>query len=332
MANEGMIWFEHRRLQWRPTAPSLPGAGEIRYRVDAFALNRSELLFMNDDHYVPRRDGVRLGYEACGVVDAVGEGVNAFKVGDRVTSIPFASDAYGVNGTWAITPAEWLVPWPAELSAAEACSVWMQYLTAYFPLFELAPIQPGQAVLISAASSSAAIGACQLAKARGARTIGLTRTSAKAAALRALGYDVVIASDEEADLAGAVTRAAAGSPVKLSYDAVCGRLIARYISALAKGATVFAYGTLSGESEIRLPMTPAVRGDITVRAYSTPNFSHDPGHRRRAILLLQSLLASGELRPIVDRIFPLHAWQDAYARLRSGNQIGKIVVAIKQEA
>lgn len=329
MADDGAVWFERSELQWRSIAPREPGPGEVRYRVEAFALNRSELLFMDDDHYVPRRDGVRLGYEACGVVDAVGPGADAFAVGDRVSSIPFASDAYGVNGTWAITPAEWLAPWPEALSAAEACSAWMQYLTAYYPLFELAPIAPRQAVLISAASSSAAIGACQLARMRGARTIALTRTSAKATALRALGYDAVLASDETPDLAQAVDRAAAGCPIVISYDAVCGDLIGRYVSALAKGATIFAYGGLSGESEVRLPLIPAVRGDIGVRAYSTPNFSHDPERRRRAVATILPLLARGGLRPVVDRVFPLDEWREAYARLRSGDQIGKIVVAVR---
>ncbi len=309
-------------------APTVPGAGEVRYRVAAFALNRSELLFTDDRHYVPHRDGARLGYEACGIVDAVGLDVAGIGLGDRVSSIPFASDAYGVNGSWAVTPAEWLAPWPSSLSAAEACSIWMQYLTAYFPLFELAPVGPGDAIIVSAASSSAAIGACQLARLRGARVIGITRGSAKRAALLDIGYDAVVASDEVADLAQAIDAAAAGHPIRLSYDAVCGDLIGRYAGALASGATIFAYGNLSGDAEVRLPLIAGVRGDLRLHAYSTPNFSHDPARRAKALAVITPLLESGALRPVLDRCYAFADWQHAYARLRSGDQIGKIVVTI----
>lgn len=309
-------------------APAAPGPGDVRYRVAAFALNRSELLFADDRHYVPRLDGARLGYEACGVVDAVGSDVVAVAVGDRVSSIPFASDAYGVNGSWAVTPAEWLSPWPSSLSAGEACSVWMQYLTAYFPLFELAPVGRGDAIIVSAASSSAAIGACQLARLRGARVIGITRHSAKRAALLNIGYDAVVASDEVADLADAIYAAADGHPIRLSYDAVCGDLIGRYAVALASGATIFAYGNLSADSEVRLPLIAGVRRDLRLHAYSTPNFSHDPARRAKALAVITPLLESGALRPVLDRCYAFADWQDAYARLRSGDQIGKIVVTL----
>lgn len=323
-----VICYRDGALQLERWAPPTPRAGEVRYHVSAFALNRSELLFMDDRHYVPRRDGVRLGYEACGVVDAIGPGVTGFAVGDRVSSIPFASDAYGVNGSWAVTPAEWLAPWPASLDAAEGCSAWMQYLTAYFPLFELTPVEPGDVVLVSAASSSAAIGACQLVRSRGAHVIGLTRRSTKSAGLRAIGYDAVIATEEIEDLARAIRDAAGGRPVRLSYDAVCGDLVARYASALAPGATIYAYGNLSGDPEVRLPLIAGVRGDLRLHAYSTPNFSHDPVQRARAVAVIAPMLASGRLRPVIDQRFAFADWRDAYVRLRSGEQVGKVVVTL----
>lgn len=321
-----VIWFENGEVQLRSFAPPRPGRGDVLYRVEAFALNRSELLFMDDTHYVPRRQGVRIGYEACGVVEAVGEGVETFRPGDRVSSIPFASDAYGVNGAWAVTPAEWLAPWPDSLSPAEACSAWMQYLTAYYPLFELAPVGEGQAVLISAASSSAAIGACQMAKLRGARTIGLTRRSDKADALMAAGYDAVIATEEVDNLSDAVGIAAKDQVILVAYDAVCGDLIGRYVGALGRGATIFAYGNLSEDPDVRLPLIAGVRGNISVHAYSTPNFSHDPERRRQAMSVIQAMLDDGRLRPLIDRTFPFERWRDAYAHLRRGAQVGKVVV------
>ncbi len=328
MAGDRVAWFENGKLDLRAMAPAEPGPGEVRYRVRAFALNRSELLFMDDSHYVPRRNGVRLGYEASGIVDAVGEGVTAFRIGDHVCSLPFASDAYGVNGGWAITPAEWLAPWPDIQSAEEACSAWMQYLTAYYPLFELAPIASGQAMLITAASSSAAIGACQMAKLAGARTIALTTNEGKADRLRSLGYDAVVATRGKPDLSREIETAAQGRPIGLSYDAVCGDLVGRYIGGLAKGATIFAYGNLSGDPIVGFPLIEAVRRDIRVHAYSTPNFSHDPLMRGRAVAFIRDLLESGQLRPVIGKIFPFDDALEAYDYLRAGQQIGKVVVSV----
>lgn len=311
----------------RSLPPLAPKPGEVRYRVHAFALNRAELLYLDRSHYVPSRSDTRIGYEACGIVDAVGEGVTEFRPGDKVSSIPFASDAYGVNGQWAITPAEWLSPWPDNYSAEEACSFWMQYLTAYYPLVMLAPVGSGDAVLISAASSSAALGAMQLARLLGARTIGLTRDADKVPRLLALGYDAAVATSTS-DLVAALEAARAGLPIRCVYDAVLGDLPARYGEALTVGATIFAYGSLSGDPEIRLPLLASVRRALSVLAYSTPNYSHDPIKRETARRFILQAIAAKGLRPVIDSVTPFDRVADAYARLTSGHQVGKIVVRV----
>ncbi len=111
-----------------------PGIGEIRYRVNAFALNRSDLLFLNDEHYSVATLPSRIGTEACGVVDAVGPDITRFAVGYPVTSIPYRNTAgtnRNVAGEFALTPERYLMAWPTGLPAPEACSLTMQYLTAY---------------------------------------------------------------------------------------------------------------------------------------------------------------------------------------------------------
>ena len=108
-------------------------------------------------HYVETTYPSRICYEACGIVDAVGEDVSDFTIGDRVSAVPFGNPDYCVGGEWAITPAAFLAPWPEDFSAAEGAATWMQYMTGYFPLVEGARVRPGDNVLITAASSSAGV-------------------------------------------------------------------------------------------------------------------------------------------------------------------------------
>jgi NADPH2:quinone reductase len=109
-------------LYRRDLVPPEPDRGDVRYRVSAYALNRSDLLFMRGNHYSTASLPSRIGYEACGIVDAVGEDVRTVQVGDRVSSIPFHNSRYGVAGEFAITPECYLAPWPASLQADQACS------------------------------------------------------------------------------------------------------------------------------------------------------------------------------------------------------------------
>src|SRR5204863_4901437 len=105
----------------------------------------------------------RLGYEAAGTVSAVGRDVHAFNVGDAVSTIPsFSLNQYGLYGDLANAPAHAVTHHPASLSWAEAAAVWMQYLTAYGALIDIAKLGKGDTVLIPAASSSVGLAAIQI--------------------------------------------------------------------------------------------------------------------------------------------------------------------------
>lgn len=139
-----------------------------------------------------------IGCEASGMVEAVGEGMTELKVGDRVTTGPFFSmRKYGVYGESAIVPANAAFQYPDNLTPGEAASAVMQYLTGYFAFVEIGKLQPGQFVLITAASSSRGYAAIQLAKLIGATTIATTRTQAKRQNLIDAGADCVIVTNDE---------------------------------------------------------------------------------------------------------------------------------------
>ena len=117
----------------------------------------------------------RIGYEAAGIVDAVGPGVDGIQIGDRVSTIPsFSVGKYGVYGESAIVPAHSVAGYPDTLSAVEGAAIWMQYMTAFGALVEYGRLKKEDAVLITAASSSVGLAAIQIAKYIGALAVATT--------------------------------------------------------------------------------------------------------------------------------------------------------------
>src|SRR6185503_6018035 len=133
---------------------ALPGPGEARIRVEAIGLNRSEAAFRAGKYPVKPKLPTLVGYEAAGVIDALGEDVTGFAVGDRVCVLPnYRLGEYGVYADRAIVPARSLLAPPPNLSPIEAASIWMQYFTA-MAVIEMAHATVGDFVIIRAASSS----------------------------------------------------------------------------------------------------------------------------------------------------------------------------------
>src|ERR1700754_624083 len=128
-----------------------PGKGEVQIRNHALGLNRAESMFRSGQYLEEPRLPARLGYEAAGTVAAVGPDVRGFKVGDAVSTIPsFSLNDYGLYGDLANAPAHAAVKHPESLSWEEAAAVWMQYLTAYGALIDIAGLTRGDTVVIPA--------------------------------------------------------------------------------------------------------------------------------------------------------------------------------------
>src|SRR5499427_5101673 len=132
-----------------------PGKGEVQINIKALGLNRAESMFRRGQYLESPKLPARLGYEAAGTVAAIGPSVQGFKVGDAVSIIPsFSLNDYGLYGDLANAPVHAVTHHPASLSWVDAAAVWMQYLTAYGALIDIAGLKQGDTVLIPAASSS----------------------------------------------------------------------------------------------------------------------------------------------------------------------------------
>ncbi|MGC2507905.1 MAG: zinc-dependent alcohol dehydrogenase family protein, partial [Candidatus Acidiferrales bacterium] len=179
-----------------------PGKGEVRLRVQAIGLNRAEVMFRKGQYLETPAFPSKLGYEAAGIVEAVGPDVDKKWLGKKVSTVPaFVMTQYGVYGEVAIAPLSAIAEYPEKLTPEEGTSIWMQYLTAYGALILHAKITKGDFVIITAASSSVGLAAIEMVNAEGAVSIAVTRKSAKKDALRKLGAAHVIATEDEDFLA-----------------------------------------------------------------------------------------------------------------------------------
>jgi NADPH:quinone reductase-like Zn-dependent oxidoreductase len=208
----------------------------------------------------------RLGYEAAGTVAAIGPGVQGFKIGDAVSTIPsFSLNDYGLYGDLANAPVHAVTHHPASLSWAEAAAVWMQYLTAYGALIDLADLKSGETAVIPAASSSVGLAAIQIANKVGATPIALTRGQSKRQALLDAGAAHVITTDEQ-DLVKEILGITGGKGARVVFDPVGGPTFAKLAGATAHLGTLFLYGALSTEPT-PLPTFDLLGKWLTVRGY-----------------------------------------------------------------
>ena len=304
-----------------------PGPGEVRIAVKALGLNRAESMFRSGHYLEQPRFPARLGYEAAGTVEALGEGVKGLKVGDAVSTIPaFSQNQYGVYGDTATVPAFAVAKHPASLSWAEAAAVWMQYATAYGALIDIAGLKAGDTLLIPAASSSVGIAAIQIARMIGATPVALTRGSSKRKALLDAGAAHVIATEEQ-DLVAEAKKLTGGKGARIVFDPVGGPTVAKLTVAMAERGILFLYGALSTEPT-PLPLMDVVGKSLTIRGYVLFEITGDPRRLERAKKFIVDGLSAGKLKPVVAKTFPLEQIADAHRYMESNQQVGKIVVTV----
>lgn len=300
-----------------------PKPGDVRIRVGAIGLNRVEAMFRSGVMGVPALPST-LGYEAAGVVEAVGAGVAGCKVGDRVATLPgLAMEDYGTYADTIFYPADRLIALPDAMSLEDAAASWMQYLTAY-ALVAVADVQPGDAVVITAASSSVGLAAIQIANLAGAAPIAVTRGAAKAQALAELGARHVVVSDTQ-DLARSVLEITEGRGARIVFDAVGGETLPQLVELASPRGTIIIYGSLAGPVA-PLPLPQAMLKSLTVRGFAMNDMVVEAEPRRAAIDFVRQGIASGALKPVIDKVFALEEIAEAHRYLESNAQLGKILV------
>jgi NADPH:quinone reductase-like Zn-dependent oxidoreductase len=304
-----------------------PGKAEVRIQVKALGLNRAESMFRMGQYLENPTLPSKLGYEAAGIVESVGPGVTGLKPGDAVSTIPsFSQGQYGVYGDMAVVPASAVAKHPASLSWTQAAAIWMQYLTAYGALIDIAKMTKGDVVLVPAASSSVGLAALQIANAVGATPIALTRTNDKRETLLRFGAAHVIATETQ-DLVAEVQKLTGGKGARIVFDPVGGPTVAKLAAAMSPHGILFQYGALSTEPT-PLPLWDLLSKTLTIRGYVLFEITSNPSRLESAKQWVIDQLAAGRLKPVIAKTFPFSEIVEAHRYLESNQQIGKIVVTV----
>ena len=221
-------------------------------------------------------------------------------------------------------PAAVVVPTPSTVSDRDAGAIWMQYLTAWGALVEIAAVKVDDWVIVPAASSSVGIATIQLCQALGARPIATTTSADKVAALAKLAPAAIINTRTEAYV-DRVKEITAGTGARIVFDPVYGPIVNDHIRAASPEAIVFVYGVLDF-TPLTLEPGGMLRKNIRLQGYTIGPLLADAARRARAVASIGRHLEQRDFLPVIDSYFTLDQTQDAHRRLESNRQIGKVVV------
>jgi NADPH2:quinone reductase len=312
-------------FELRETPVPVAGPGQVVVAVRAAGTNRGELIRGAALRAGAAATPARAGTEFAGEIGALGEGVSGWKAGDRVMGRSVGSYAPFV----AASPGA-LMRVPDGMSWAEAAAIPNVFVTAHDALVTNAAVKAGEAVMVTAGPSGVGTAAIQIARHVGANPVlATTRTPGKAAALRALGAHEVVDTRDAGKWVDAVMRATADRGVDVIIDHVGGPMLADNIRVLALKARLVSVGRNAGRvGDCDLDEIARKRASIIGVTFRTrtPEESLQCSERFAAHLL--GAVASGALKPVLDRTFPFERLTDAHRYMLSDAQIGKIVLEV----
>lgn len=307
-------------LRLEEVPPPEPGPGQARVRLEYSGVNFIDVYHRTGLYKLPLP--FTPGSEGAGVVDAVGEGVDEVRVGDRVA---YAGQP-GSYAEQAVVSASRLVPVPEGVDLELAAAVMLQGMTAHYLSHSTYPLGEGDVALVHAAAGGVGLLLVQLAKKRGARVIGTTSTEEKAALAREAGADEVILYTKE-DFTEAVRRLTDGRGVDVVYDSVGKTTFDGSLASLRPRGMLVTFGQSSGPvppfdllrlSRGSLFLTRAVLGDYTATRDELLGRARD----------LFDLIAKGELSVRIDRVLPLEEAAEAHRLVEGRKTAGKLVLKI----
>jgi len=312
------------RLQDCEAVPPKPG--QVQLRIEAFALNWGDMNLMMDQYSFSFESfPARIGFEAAGTVEAVGEGVTDIEIGGRYCTLPYFYINNGASADTLTTGAKYLTPAPDGMTAVEASSVWMQFMTAYYPIVEMFKAAPGVNILVPAATSTAGTAALQIGRAAGATMIATTRSAGNEDFLRNNGATHVYV-DDGSDLAAFLLEVTNGAGIHGAFDPIGADFPARYGSALAHGAQLALYGLLT-EQMPEIPYAAMWQSNAWLHMYSLFNYVEDLEAQRRGTDYVYAGLTDGTLTPLIDKVYPMDGYVDAWRYLEQPRtEHGKVVI------
>lgn len=304
-----------------------PADGEVRVEVRAAGLNRADLLQRAGRYPAPAGAPADIpGLEFAGEIDALGPGVTGWRRGERV----FAIAAGGAQAEYLCVPASTLARIPDSLDWVDAAAVPEAFITAHDAMVSQGALGRDERVVVHAVGSGVGLAAAQLANALGALVFGTTRTEEKLDRARVAGVEAgVVLTDGPEPLAAAVGAWSGGVGADMVLDLVGGDYVPAGLAALAPRGRLILVGLVAGRRAgidlgMLLSRRLSIRGtvlrsrSVAEKAAATAAFAND----------VIPLLASGRVRPILDRAYPLEEIRAAHTLLESNDTFGKVVVTM----
>ncbi len=310
-------------LELRDIPKPEPQSGEILVRVRATALNRADLYQLKGAHPTQSRGGLTLaGLEAAGEVAEIGANVRGFKAGDRIMAT-----CAGGYAEYAVMDHRLAFPVPGRLSWEEAAALPVACMTEHDAIVTNGRLQPGETILVHAASSGVGVIGIQIAKLRGARLVmGTSSSEAKIAALKALGMDLGINYRKE-NFADAVLAATGGKGVDVIIDHVGGTYLPENLRCMALKARLVSVGRLAKQvGELNMDLLALKRLHLIGVTFRTRTLEERAAIAEKVREDLLPAIADGRVKTVIDRVFPFEQAREAQSYMASNEQMGKIVL------
>jgi NADPH2:quinone reductase len=299
----------------KPTA----GPGQVLVRNAAIGLNFIDT-YQRSGLY-PIRFPAVLGQEAAGLVEAVGDGVTRFKVGDRVAY----SGQLGAYAEYQVVAGERAVALPDAVSFEAAAASLLKGMTAEFLVLRCYPVQAGQAVLVHAAAGGVGTLLVQWLKALGAEVIGTVGSDAKAALARRLGCDQVIFYRHE-DVAARVREITGGAGVAVAYDSVGKDTFEATLKSLARRGMFVSFGNASGAAPAFEPLRLMRAGSAFFTRPMLFDYISATAELDESARALFAMIGAGKLKVEIGQRFKLADARQAHEALESRDTIGASVL------
>jgi NADPH:quinone reductase-like Zn-dependent oxidoreductase len=299
-----------------------PKAGEILVKVHAASLNRGEILASISLHKAdaPHPGGA----DFAGEVEAVGQGVTAFKKGDRVLG-----RARGSFAEYVAVAVDQAAPAPQRLSWEQAAAVPITSITAYEGVCHYGKLKSGETLLVAGAASGVGVAAVQIGKYLGCTVIGVSRSREKLDKLKALGMDVGIQADG-GGFADKVLEASGKKGADVAINLVGGSVFADCVRSLANKGRLAIVGYVDHKLKAEIDLE-AVHGK-RLQIFGVSNAMMTAPQRAEAMKgFARDILpgyAEGKIVPVIDKVFPLSELPAAKAYVESNAQLGKVVVKV----
>ncbi|MGN6515558.1 MAG: NAD(P)H-quinone oxidoreductase [Rhizomicrobium sp.] len=299
-----------------------PKAGEVLIKVSAAGLNHADMAQGQGRYPPPPGAPDTLGMEASGEIVALGDGVTSWRVGGKVCALMGG----GGYAEFAVASEKCLLPVPEGVSVVDAAALPEVLFTVWTNLFDTARLKPGETVLVHGGTSGIGTAAIQLCAARGHKVFSTAATEEKCAVIEKLGGRAI--NYKEQDFVETVKKETGDRGVDVILDMVGGEYIQRNMSAAAVWGRIVNIAYMSG-MQASVNFAPMLMKRLSLLATTLRSRTNDEKGAIRDALRKEvwPLLDAGRIKPVVDRVYPLSAAQQAHDKMRSSTHIGKILLA-----